>query len=912
MESIGEGASVLGAQNRPIGTRPIEGSLGDDGSVNHESGTRKSGSGTSGSPSQPHWLESWARLARTLAREQHWFRPRFAHGGEMVVLAFCAALGACTYLGLDAEPARRTLLVAAAVLCASAIAMRCLGAGPGVTFITTAVAVFAIGAAWCQLRAHHLVAPLAPVDGAAITVQGWIEGIDPPSRRRGVRVVLRVSSVDGPNAPDGRFHRVRFSVASSQLGAEPLALGAWIQARVWLTAPPGPATPGAYDFARNAHFQRLGGVGRALAPLQRPDGPHRPGSAHDQRRHMSAAGTIQRHVASLRGRLSTQLFRAACTGGWVMDLAFSQGAPALAQVCLPERGAPQLRSDAGQPVFMPRAAGGLVAAVVTGDRSWLPTRTTSALPASGLGHMVAISGLHMALVAGGCFFALSTGLAAVPMLARRCDVRQIAAVGALVIAAGYLVLSGASVSTQRAFVMAAAMFVALLARRHPVSLRVVGIAALVVLALAPESAASPGFHMSFAATIALIAAHAVWRRQGGAQRPSTADAANPGTHQDGVARARAIASGTVSANAASIVAGTATAPFAAYHFHRLASFGLIGNVLALPVFSLWVMPLAIAAGMVALVGLAFGVTGLAWLHNGLAFLAGMGAWLVAGIASAIAGWPASVGIVPAASPLVCALAGASIVALSSLVTGRVVVAGACVLAGVLIWVYPSQPDIWLGPDGQLIVFQWRGSHHVRSQTPAHASGADVRPTPSLSDAAPTGPLMFPRRRSGYRTSVVMRRAGFDPGTADRLDDVWTCDRLGCQGSVRGKTVALALSSEALADDCQRADMVILLGPSDADSHPGPMCQTWSSGARLIPTTGPLPQTESTGPGIRLSKRPMRGTPVIRPHAHSAQTLRLGGHHWHVRHSQTALSTTVARPWSRHGLYAPVEGATELP
>ena len=162
-------------------------------------------------------------------------------------------------------------------------------------------------------------------------------------------------------------------------------------------------------------------------------------------------------------------------------------------------------------------------------------------------------------------------------------IRKIAALGALAAACFYLALSGGNVATQRAFVMAAVMLGAVLVERRALSLRSVALAALILLIWRPEALLSVGFQMSFAATIALVAVFR-WLRDHRAQSPKP--------------RAtgwRRLMRPLVEAALCSLVAGIATAPFAAFHFNRVAAYGLAGNLLAMPLVALLVMPFAVAA-----------------------------------------------------------------------------------------------------------------------------------------------------------------------------------------------------------------------------------------------------------------------------------------------------------------------------
>lgn len=247
----------------------------------------------------------------------------------------------------------------------------------------------------------------------------------------------------------------------------------------------------------------------------------------------------------------------------------------------------RMRISAAVQAAMPGEPGAFAAAILTGDRSGIGRETLEALRGSNLAHLLAISGLHMGLLTGIVFAAVRTGLALVPPLALRLPAKKIAAMVALAAAAFYLALSGGNVATQRAFVMVAVMLGAVLADRRAISLRSVALAAILLLAFRPEALTEAGFQMSFAATVALVAVFGALRRM----RPDHAR----------LPRWASVPMGVV---ICSVVAGMATAPVAAAAFNRLAEYGLIANLLAVPVMGSVVMPAAVAAGVLAPLGLA--------------------------------------------------------------------------------------------------------------------------------------------------------------------------------------------------------------------------------------------------------------------------------------------------------------------
>ena len=247
----------------------------------------------------------------------------------------------------------------------------------------------------------------------------------------------------------------------------------------------------------------------------------------------------------------------------------------------------------------PGEAGAVAAALLVGERSALSTETNDSLRISGLFHILSISGLHMMLIAGTTFFAVRALLALSPRLALRRPIRKWAALAALLVLTAYFALSGGGSATVRAYVMALIIFGAILVDRPAISMRNLAIAAFVVLALEPEGAVEPGFQMSFAAVAALIAAWEVWRER--RVRRLTDENVIPGY------RILRMAGAAICGIAATtLIAGLATAPFAAYHFERVATYSLLGNLLAAPLVSAIIMPF----GLLSLAVMPFGIEAL--------------------------------------------------------------------------------------------------------------------------------------------------------------------------------------------------------------------------------------------------------------------------------------------------------------
>ena len=322
---------------------------------------------------------------------------------------------------------------------------------------------------------------------------------------------------------------------------------------------------------------------------------------------------------------------------------------------------------------LPGDTGGFAAAITTGDRSAIGQDTLDDLRASNLAHLLAISGLHMGLLTALVLAALRVLLVAHPYTALHWPTKGIAAIGALIAAAVYLALSGGNVATQRAFIMVAVALGALVLGRRALSLRGVAVAATLVLALRPEALAGPGFQMSFAATAALVAVFGALRDLPG----------------DGVPRwSRPVIATVVS----STVAGLATAPIAAAHFNAIAHYGLIANLLSVPLMGVLVMPAAILALVLAPIGLDW--VGLWAMGLGLDWILGVARWIAAiegarGYVVAPGGW-----VLPLLGLGFCWVV---------LWQGRLRWGGlAAILLAFALWQVDRRPDVLIADTGTLV------------------------------------------------------------------------------------------------------------------------------------------------------------------------------------------------------------------
>jgi competence protein ComEC len=330
---------------------------------------------------------------------------------------------------------------------------------PGISVLAVAAAGSILARARPALLALALAAAAVSLGFVAAKSATLIAAAPVLERRTGpLEVEARVLEVE--LLPDG----ARIVAAPRGLGPERVRLrlrrdgallepGDWVRVRAVLLPPPPPVMPGAYDFQRQAWFDRLGAVGFSVGPAARIEPP-----AGEGRSSWSVA------VARLRHAMTERILS-----------------------------------------VLPGETGAVAAALITGQRGAIPAELNAAYRDSGLAHLLSISGIHMSLVAGIAFVAIRALLALVPPLVLRWNVKKGAAALALVLIVAYTVLSGASVPAQRSCLMTGLALVAVTIDRLHLSMRVVAWAAVAVMLVTPSGVLGPSFQMSFAAVVALIA-----------------------------------------------------------------------------------------------------------------------------------------------------------------------------------------------------------------------------------------------------------------------------------------------------------------------------------------------------------------------------------------------------------------------
>ena len=343
-------------------------------------------------------------------------------------------------------------------------------------------------------------------------------------------------------APIGRPDlppRLRVNLADADV-PDGLTRGATVSLGARLMPPAPPAVPGAYDFARVAWFQGLGATGRGHAPIR-----------------IVAPGEPE---AALRSRLSAHIR---------------------------ER--------------LPGSAGGIAAALATGDQGGVGEEDAEAMRRSGLAHLLSVSGLHITAVVGATMILVLRLLALSPWLALNWRLPLVAAGAGAAAAVGYTWLTGGEVPTIRSCVAALLVLAALAMGREAITLRLVAAGAVVVLLFWPEALAGPSFQLSFAAVTAIVVVY---------EHPTMRRWFAPGDFPWWQRLGRGLAMLLVTGIAVEL----ALMPIALYHFHKAGLYGALANIVAIPLTTFVVMPAEALALLLDAAGLGaplWWVTGLA-------------------------------------------------------------------------------------------------------------------------------------------------------------------------------------------------------------------------------------------------------------------------------------------------------------
>ena len=601
-----------------------------------------------------------------------------------------------------------------------------------------------IVAAGCgSIWARSAIVGAEPIDGPHVGIlTGRVLSLEsqPAEARSRIVLAIRWPGVEKPL-------QVRLNLPDSAGPLDPkVRPGAMIRLRARIMPPAPPMLPGAYDFARAAWFQGLSATGTALSSPE-----------------VTGGSTGETWLSAAQRGLSAHIHSS-----------LSQG------------------------------EAGIAAALATGDMGGIDEADTDAMRDSGLAHLLSVSGLHVSAVVAVAYVLAIRLLALWPWLALRARLPLVAAASGALAGIAYTLLTGAQVPTVRSCFGALLVLAALALGREALSLRMLAVAAFLVLVLWPESVIGPSFQMSFAAVLAIVALSGA-----GPIRRFVAP------REEGVvARGlRHLAMILLTGFVIEIV----LLPIGLYHFHRGGLYGAFANVVAIPLTTFVIMPAVLGALVLDVADL------------------GAPAWWIAGktiaallaIAHGVAAQPGSVTLMPGMGgwPLVLFLAGGLWLALWC---GRVRWWGLVpALAGTVMIATLRPADILVSGDG----------HHVGL---LGADGADI--------------FLLRQSRSGFARDNLTEIAGMRgepkpietwPGARCNVDAcIVTLQRDDRTWRVLLTRSRYAAAERALAAVCERVDIVISDQWLPRSCHPH-----WlKADRRLLERTGGL-AIDLSGPSL---------------------------------------------------------------
>ncbi len=462
-----------------------------------------------------------------------WFYFRQEHA--LLYAPVLLGIGIAVYFLLNFEPKPSSIFMAwCGALAFLIISIQLYVINPNrryVLILGYIIAMIVSGLFLAQDRAISVHTPMLQKELKFANVEGRVLEVDIMPTKNTKRLLLGSLYIE-----ELETDKTPFSIRVKVRGEQDYKPGDRVKFLASLNPPSGPVAPEAFDFQRQSYFKKLGAVGFAYY---------------------------------------TPKIIESATEGSFSDFWEDMRLNVIAYI-----------KD-----VLPVTMQGVSITFMTGEKSSIAQDDLQAMRDSGLAHLLAISGLHVGLVAGFVFFFIRLGLASIPSIALNYPIKKWAAGAALIGAFVYMFLVGASVPTQRAMMMTGIALFAIMIDRSPFSLRMVALAALIILISYPEALVSASFQMSFAAVTGLVAFYDYFRPQ------------LQGLYREaGVIRKVALY--ILGIAVTTIIAGTSTALFGIYHFQAWSLYSTLANILAMPVVGMIVMPAAVLSYVLMPFGLA--------------------------------------------------------------------------------------------------------------------------------------------------------------------------------------------------------------------------------------------------------------------------------------------------------------------
>lgn len=613
------------------------------------------------------------------------------------------SIGICLYFNLPIEGNAKICAMSLVILLGASILTRSYQKLNNVFLVTL---IILLGYSLALYRTHTSATPLLSKSFKPYQVVMMVEENQPlqKNRIRYTGKVISLSKLDRQKTPK------RIRIRTTDQGPR-FQYGDLICMKAMLARPKGPIRAGGYDFGLALWFKKIGGTGFNISPLK---------LCPYQNNHIKHHSSLDQIIANIRSFIGSKI-----------DNGLNE----------PERA--------------------MARALILGDRGRVNKEDLEAMRKAGLGHLLAISGLHMAVFGGTLFILLRALMALFPIFSQNHPIKKYAAFGALIGSFAYFLISGQSIPTQRAVLMISVLFTAIMIERTALTLRNVAVAALIILILRPESLMSAGFQMSFAAVTALIISYNFLREYEPFQNLNNGQRASwlkPFYYLGGIWFT-------------SIIAAIATAPFAIYHFHNISYMGPIGNMLAIPIFSLLLMPSA----LISLILMPFGLETIAFipLKYSISLLLSTAHWTASFDPAVI-----TTGAINFSSVLIM-MVGLILIFFTNKplnYLGIVLLSLAPISAAQY-----KKPDLYIGASAEIIALR----------------GDDQK-------------LYAPTGRKGTFILNNWLKADADTRSLNfvRNNKYLLCDDTACSGKTAGLRVTLIKSIAALEDACETADILI--------------------------------------------------------------------------------------------------------
>ncbi len=617
-------------------------------------------------------------------------------------LPIALIIGITMYFSLEREPPLWLGPMAAMIMLGTVIAMR-----RGRLWIVCVILFLIMaGFALIQLRAAIIATPILQRPLGPVMVEGTIDDLD--LREKGQRVTLEnVTVADFPTAKTP----VKIRLSLKKPLDDSFHIGDRLRLQAKLLPLTAPVVPGGYDFAVLQYFKQLGALGFAFGKPEHADTITSPTDSLFME-------TTRQHIAT--------------------------------------RVADNLAADR----YGPSRA--IVTALLTGEQNSIPESITDDLRASGLFHIISISGLHIAYVAMLVFFVVRRCLVFIPGLALHWPLKKIAACGAIVAITAYGLLVGAPTPTQRSVLMTSIVLCAVMLDRTALSMRLVAVAATLILILQPEQIYSISFQLSFAAVMGLIAAYETIVPNLNAWF----------LNQHWLIRLLKVPAELLST---SLVATLATLPFIIYAFQNSQFYGVFANMLGVPLTGFWIMPLGCLSFLLMPLHLDGGPMRL--MAEGVN-------WLVK-IAETVAAWPGAIVHFPAPTNLSLLLFTVGFLWLCLWQTRWRLWGLLPLLAGFVIMSFDAQqPDLLVAPLGKMIAARRDGGDYV---------------------------LAGSTREHYYRDSWQQWLGAADmPDVSEAASDNFSCDDARCIYKKNNQQIILIKTAEIFDTSCADSNIVITI------------------------------------------------------------------------------------------------------